>query len=99
MTENWLSLGFGQMSSWALGNTDIFFYHFMEQKTNLLKGDELWAYQFIFNEVTHDLIVEVLDGSPLDALLNILFLQENQKTLEWTRRQNGAQRKTDWNTF
>ena len=77
----------------------FFFYHFMEQTTNLLKGDELWAYQFIFNEVTHDLIVEVLDGSPLDALLNILFLQENQKTLEWTRRQNGAQRKTDWNTF
>lgn len=37
----------------------------------------LWVYQLIFNEVAHNLVVEVLDGSPLDALLNVLFLREN----------------------
>ena len=100
MTENWISVGFGQ--SETLEHVIMDFgkhYRFIEQTTNLLKGDELWAYQFIFNEVAHYLIVEVLDGSPLDALLNILFLRENQKTLEQTRRKNRIQRRTDWNTF
>lgn len=50
---------------------------------------QLGAYQFIFNEVTHNLVVEVLDGRPLDALLNILFLGENQKT----QRKNNSKRK------
>lgn len=36
---------------------------------------QLMTYQFIFNEVAHNLVVEVLNGSPLDALLDILFLR------------------------
>lgn len=38
---------------------------------------QLLAYQFIFNEVAHNLVVKVLNGSPLDAFLNILFLRED----------------------
>ena len=37
------------------------------------------TYQFIFDEVTHDLVVEILNGRPLDALLNILFLRLGTK--------------------
>lgn len=37
---------------------------------------QLLAHQLIFNEVAHNLVVEVLDGSPLDALLDVLFLRE-----------------------
>lgn len=37
------------------------------------------TYHFIFNEITHNLVVEVLNGSPLDALLNILFLKRRAK--------------------
>lgn len=31
-------------------------------------------HQLVFNEVTHDFVVEVLDGGPADALLHILLL-------------------------
>lgn len=41
-----------------------------------VKVTQSGSYQFIFNEVTHNLVVEVLDRCPLDALLNILFLGE-----------------------
>lgn len=36
---------------------------------------QLVTYQFIFNEVAHNLVVEVLNRSPLDALLDVLFLR------------------------
>lgn len=37
------------------------------------------TYHFIFNEIAHDLVVEVLNGSPFDALLNVLFLRRRPK--------------------
>lgn len=37
------------------------------------------TYHFIFNEITHNLVVKVLNGSPLDTLLNILFLNGRTK--------------------
>lgn len=48
----------------------IFFVGFLVNVMQLL------AYQLIFNEVAHNLVVEVLNGSPLDALLDVLFLRE-----------------------
>lgn len=34
---------------------------------------------FIFNQVTNNFVVKVLDGSPLDALLDVLFLLRKVK--------------------
>lgn len=57
------------------------------------------TYHFIFNEITHNLVVEVLNGSPLDALLNILFLNgrtENKATFGITGRLNQRVRTNKW---
>lgn len=56
----------------------------------MCKVMQLWVYQFIFNEVAHNLVVEVLDGSPLDAFLNVLFLREKYNT----RKELKGKRKT-----
>lgn len=37
------------------------------------------TYHFVFNEITHNLVVEVLNRGPLDALLNVLFLKRRAK--------------------
>lgn len=47
--------------------------------TGGLASRQSQTYHFIFNEITHNLVVEVLNGSPLDALLNILFLRTKNK--------------------
>lgn len=43
---------------------------------------QLLAYQLIFNEVAHNLVVEVLDGRPLDAFLDVLFLWWEKKRVQ-----------------
>lgn len=39
------------------------------------------TYHLGLDEVTDDLVVKVIDGSPFDSLLNVLFLQRHDKTL------------------
>lgn len=53
------------------------------------------TYHFIFNEITHNLVVEVLNGSPLDALLNILFLNGRTKKqgYAWKKRPDKSEAK------
>lgn len=36
------------------------------------------TYDFVLYEVTHDFVIEVLDGCPSYALLNILFLKDRK---------------------
>jgi len=43
-------------------------------------GSLLPTHQFVLYQVTHHLVVEVLDLGPLDALLHILLLREHQES-------------------